>query len=164
VIVVDEVSCDDIAVHSRVIRQLLSDGNISLANKLLDKEYKIKGIHIKGQGLGKKQFVPTINLNCEDFLLPSHGIYVTKSIVKDIEYPSVTFIGHRVTTDGKFAVETHILNNFDDAGMDKLHTVEIKFLHKIRDNKKFEVYEDLKQQILDDIEVAKNKLRNHIER
>ena len=152
VVVVDEVCLDGIAVHSRVIRSYLSDGEIKLANKLLDKEYKITGQKIYGQGLGKKQFVPTINIKCNDFLLPNEGIYATRTIVNNKEYNSVTFIGHRVTTDGKFAVETHILD--EDIKKVSLN-IQIKFFEKIRANKKYDDYEELKKQILQDIEDTK---------
>ncbi len=150
--VVDEVSFNNIAVHSRIIRSYLSNGEIELSNTLLDKEYKITGTVIKGQGLGKKQFVPTMNLKCNDFLLPASGIYATKTIVDKTQYNSVTFIGHRVTTDGKFAVETHILDKDIDA---TCPSIQIKFFKKIRDNKKFEEYKELQQQILKDIDDVK---------
>jgi riboflavin kinase/FMN adenylyltransferase len=150
--IVDEISYENIGVHSRVIRSFLSEGKIEFANKLLNKSYKIKGIQIKGQGLGKKQFVPTINISCDEFLLPQEGIYATKTILDNKEYKSITFIGHRVTTDGSFAIETHILDDFNNLVS---HTIEIKFFEKIRDNKKFDNYGKLKQQILDDIKVVK---------
>jgi len=156
VVVVDEVSFENIAVHSRVIRSYLSNGEIKQANKLLGKEYKISGYQIKGQGLGTKQFVPTINLNCDDFLLPRSGIYTTKTIIKNNEYESVTFIGHRLTTDGKFAIETHIISSsFSNLKISAKDLIQIKFFTKIRDNKRFELYKDLQQQILMDIEVVK---------
>ena len=151
--VIDEFKVDDIAVHSRVIRSYLRDGDIDLANKLLGYNYKLKGFHIKGQGLGKKQFVPTINIDVEYFLIPQEGIYITKTILNSISYNSVSFIGHRVTTDGKFAVETHILNSLDIEEVPK--NIELVFYKKTRDNKKYDKFEDLKKEILNDIEVAK---------
>ncbi len=152
VIVVNKVICENIAVHSKTIRSLLCNGEIELANKFLNKNYKITGRAIKGQGLGKEQFVPTINLNCGNFLLPQNGVYATKTIINDKEKDSITFIGHRLTTDGKFAVETHIL----DEDISEIHsTIQIKFFKKIRENKKFENYTDLKQQILKDIDNVK---------
>ena len=70
VIVVNEFKINNISVHSRTIREYISNGDLKTANKLLTKEYKIYGTQIKGQGLGSKSFVPTINLKVEDFLLP----------------------------------------------------------------------------------------------
>lgn len=155
VLVVEEFKLDGISVHSRVIRDLLRKGDIKKANQLLGHEYKLSGIHINGQGLGSKQFVPTINIDVKEFLIPKEGIYATKTIINNTTYNSVTFTGHRVTTDGKFAVETHIIDeNFEHN--ENLKKVEIIFLEKIRDNKKFEVYEELKEQILKDIEEVKD--------
>jgi riboflavin kinase/FMN adenylyltransferase len=153
VLVIDEIKIDEIPVHSRIIRQYLKDGNIKMANKLLGKEYKIYGHQIKGQGLGTKSFVPTINLKVDEFLLPQEGVYITKTILDNKEYKSITFLGHRVTTDGSYAVETHIL---DENITNDNYTTQVKFYEKIRDNKKFDSFEDLKKQIFDDIELAKN--------
>ncbi len=153
VLVIDEIKIDEIPVHSRIIRQYLKDGNIKMSNKLLGKEYKLYGQQIKGQGLGTKSFVPTINLKVDEFLLPQEGVYITKTILDNKEYKSITFLGHRVTTDGSYAVETHIL---DENITNDNYTTQVKFYEKIRDNKKFDSFEDLKKQIFDDIELAKN--------
>ena len=153
VLVIDEIKIDNIPVHSRIIREFLKDGDIKMANKLLGKEYKIYGQQIKGQGLGSKSFVPTINLKVEEFLLPQEGVYISKTILDNKEYESITFLGHRVTTDGSYAVETHIL---DENITNDNYTTQIKFYEKIRNNKKFDSFESLKKQILDDIELAKN--------
>ena len=133
VLVIDEIKIDEIPVHSRIIRQYLKDGNIKMANKLLGKEYKIYGHQIKGQGLGTKSFVPTINLKVDEFLLPQEGVYITKTILDNKEYKSITFLGHRITTDGSYAVETHIL---DENITNDNYTTQVKFYEKIRDNKR----------------------------
>ena len=153
VLVLDEIKIDDVAVHSRIIRDYIKDGNINMANKLLGKEYKIYGHQIKGQGLGNKSFVPTINLKIDEFLLPKEGVYITKTILDEEEYNSITFLGHRFTTDGSYAVETHII---DKNIINNNYTTQIKFYEKLRDNQKFDSFEELKKQILDDIESARN--------
>lgn len=153
VIVVDEYKVEGVSVHSRVIREFLREGDIQKANSFLGYEYTVEGIHVKGQGLGKKQFVPTINLDIEDFLVPKEGIYITQTYVNNRYIPSVTFIGHRLSTDGKYAVETHLLEDFDIEHCSK--SIKVKFYGKLRDNKKYELHEELKKQILEDIEDAK---------
>lgn len=105
------------------------------------------------KGLEKKEFVATINLNVNEFLLPQSGVYITKTIVNDIEYNSVSFLGHRGSTDGKFAVETHILNQENIEIKDE--NVQIKFIRRIRENRKFDNFLELKNQILEDIDIAK---------
>jgi len=158
VTVVSEFKIDNIAVHSRVIREYLRDDKLELANKLLGYDYKLNGISIRGQGLGSKQFVPTINIDVKNFLIPSSGIYITKTILQKKSFNSVSFVGHRVTTDGKFALETHILEDSFDEEVPA--NITVQFIKKIRDNKKFEQYEDLKMQILEDIEESKNWFKN----
>ncbi|MDX9742978.1 MAG: bifunctional riboflavin kinase/FAD synthetase [Arcobacteraceae bacterium] len=153
--IVNEFFNGEIAVHSRVIRDFITTGNIQKANQFLGKNYTISGLHIKGQGLGKKQFVPTINIECEEFLVPSAGIYASYSKVNGKRYKSVTFIGHRVSTDGKYAIETHIVEN--DLEAINSH-IEIEFIEKIRENQKYDDMEQLKKQILNDIEVTKRIL------
>ena len=154
--VVDEFTYKGEAIHSRVIREYLNKGDIKTASIYLNKNYIFEGRVITGQGLGKKQFVPTLNLEIDEFLIPCSGIYATYTILGDTKYLSATFIGHRVTTDGKFAVETHII----DEDIDQDHSkVQIEFIHKVRDNKKFDDYKELQNQILDDINQIKSNFR-----
>lgn len=152
VVIINEVCVNNIAVHSRVIREYLKKGDIQTANIFLGKQYKISGRQIKGQGLGSKSFVPTINLNVEEFLLPNEGVYATKTILNNEQYESITFLGHRVTTDGTYAIETHIL---DTHIVNDTQDIAIEFFDKIRDNQKFDSFEQLKQQIDTDIQSVK---------
>ena len=152
VIIIDEYRYEGEAVHSKVIRDLLSKGEIKKASKFLNKNYTIEGSVIKGQGLGKKQFVPTINILCEDFLLPCEGVYASYTTINNIKYLSATFIGHRLTTDKKYSIETHIIDTNLDS---KYSNIQIEFIDKIRDNKRFENFEDLKLQIAKDIKIIK---------
>ena len=154
--IIDEIFCDGISVHSREIRKFIANGDIENANKFLGKPYQIDGICVRGQGLGKTTFVPTINIEVEDFLIPAEGIYATKTRISNLNIDSVTFVGHRVSTDGKFAIETHLFD-FDEIDADGEICVE--FFVKIRENKKYNDFSLLKKQILDDIEQAKKILR-----
>jgi len=152
VVVISEVKFDNISVHSRIIRNYIKQGNMQVANKLLGREYKIFGLQIKGQGLGSKRFVPTINLIVEKFTLPKEGVYATKTIINEIEYNSVTFLGHRSTTDNTYAIETHILSK---EIKNTYKNIQIKFFIKLRENKKFDSFKQLKEQIKLDIKKTK---------
>jgi riboflavin kinase/FMN adenylyltransferase len=153
--IVQEVSIKGIPVHSRTIKAYLREGNIAMANKLLGKTYSIDGMVVSGQGLGKKELVPTLNLNVKAYQLPLEGVYATRTKVKDEWLDSVSFLGHRVTTDDSFAVETHILEQ--DIG-EIVGKIEMEFIDFIRANQKFESLEALKVQIEDDIAKAKEVL------
>lgn len=156
VIIVGEVSCEDIPVHSRTIKGYLQEGKVEMANKLLGRAYQIDGEVISGQGLGKKELVPTINLHVRDYQLPLEGVYATRTKINDHWVDSVSFLGHRVTTDGSFAVETHILEQ-------EIATVEgrvwLEFVTFIRPNQKFEGLDALRVQIKEDIEKVKTVLK-----
>jgi len=153
--VVSEISIEGIPVHSRTIKAYLCEGNIVMANKLLGRTYTIDGIVISGQGIGKKELVPTLNLNVREYQLPLEGVYATRTKVKGEWLDSVSFLGHRVTTDGSFAVETHILErDIGEVGGE----VVLAFVAFVRPNQKFDSIEMLKLQIENDMLYAKNML------
>jgi len=152
VVIVDEISLEGIPVHSRTIKAFLREGNIFMANRLLGRHYLIDGRVVPGQGLGKHSLVPTLNLKVEHFQLPLEGVYATRTKIGSKWFPSVSFLGHRVSTDGSFAVETHIIG-------EALGRVEgnivLEFRALIRRNRKFDTLEALKIQIEKDITSAK---------
>jgi len=152
VVVVEPIKSEGIAVHSRVIKDLIKNSEIQKANILLGRSYQIYGEVISGQGIGGKELVPTLNVDSKDYLLPKDGIYATNTKIGDIWHKSVSFIGHRVSTDGKFAVETHIIDK-EIHGVN--YSVEISFEKFIRENRKFDDFRELKRQIEEDILQAK---------
>jgi riboflavin kinase/FMN adenylyltransferase len=155
VVVVDEITKDGISVHSRVIKDMLKLHDLNSVKTLLGREYSISAKVIKGQGIGKKELFATLNLNIGEFFLPANGVYATYSKINGINYKSVTFIGNRVSTDGSFSVETHILNHQLN---DDISSVEVTFVEFIRDNLKFDSLSDLKVQIQKDIDKANSLL------
>jgi len=156
VIIVDEITLDGVPVHSRTIKAYLKEGSMEMANKLLGRMYHIEGDVISGQGLGKKELVPTLNIQVSHYQLPLEGVYATRSKIKNKWLDSVSFLGHRVTTDGSFAVETHIIDR--DIGIVKGKVV-VEFVAFIRANEKFDGLDELKKQIQTDILSAKKILK-----
>jgi riboflavin kinase/FMN adenylyltransferase len=157
VVVIEEVCIDGDSVHSHKIRAKLHIGDIKGANRFLSHNYTIKGKHIRGQGIGQKELVATINISACGYLIPKEGVYATLTKIDDEEHyhPSVSFVGHRVTTDGSFAIESHIL----DGEVCCEEKASISFISFIRDNKKFDNLKDLKSAIKKDIEIANKELR-----
>ena len=152
VVVVDEVCYDGMGVHSSSIRELIHQGNIDEANRLIGREYSIEGNVIKGQGIGAKELVATLNLEIKSYLLPCEGVYATRTRMGSYTYGSVTFIGNRLSTDGNFSVETHIL---DEVVPKVTKHVAVCFIKRLRDNKKFNNLSELKEQIKRDINEAR---------
>jgi len=158
VVVVKEVKEKDISIHSRTIKGYISDGDMPLVKELLGRNFTIGGKVIKGQGLGKKELVPTLNLRVHDYHLPKSGVYASRTKIDNRWLKSVTFLGHRVTTDGSFAIESYILDR--DIGMVS-GFVEIEFIAFVRENRKFNGLDALKEQIKEDIATA---TRSHAQR
>jgi riboflavin kinase/FMN adenylyltransferase len=90
----------------------------------------------------------------KDYLLPSDGVYASRSRIDDKIYNSVSFIGTRVSTDGNFSIETHIIDEDVHVG----ESIEIFFVKYLRENKKFDNLTLLKKQIKEDIANAKKEL------
>ncbi len=158
VIVVDEVCLRGDSVHSHKIRAKISLGDIAGANRFLGHNYTISGSVIAGQGLGKKQFVPTINIITSGYLLPIEGVYAAFVRLDDSEHldMAVVFLGHRVSTDGSFAIEAHII----DRDIKKCERLSISFVDFIRANRKFDSFNELKSAILFDIDSTKDRLKH----
>jgi len=155
IIIVDQVSYKGIPIHSRTIKAYLREGKIEMANQLLGRMYCIEGEVVQGQGLGKKELVPTINLKVKEYQLPLEGVYATRTRIDGKWHCSVSFLGHRVTTDDSYAVETHIL---DEEIWKVEGKIVLEFVNFIRINKKFDSLDALKKQIQDDIGISKKIL------
>ncbi|MDE5592073.1 MAG: bifunctional riboflavin kinase/FAD synthetase [Helicobacter sp.] len=113
VFVVSEVSYKKLSVHSGLIKQLLINGNLKQANKLLGRFFEIRGEIIRGQGIGKKELFATINIQNDGFLLPQEGVYagyvqLGKQSHITLKHPAVIFLGNRISTDKSFAIEAHV--------------------------------------------------------
>ena len=149
-VIVDEFCFEGMGVHSSAIREYIKQGEIYRANRLLGREYSIEGHVIKGQGIGSRELVPTLNLDVKSYLLPCEGVYATRTRIGYKTYGSVTFIGNRMSTDGSFSIETHVLNE----NIAHARDVAVCFIKRLRDNRKFESLEELKGQIGIDIKQA----------
>ena len=153
--IVKEITWKGIPVHSKTIKALLKEGDIKTANALLGRAYRIDGRIIPGQGIGSESLVSTLNIHTKQYQLPAEGVYATRSKIDGVWLPSVSFVGHRVSTDGSFAVETHIIG--EDIGI-VTGDLWIEFMAQLRPNRKFDNLPALKQQIKEDIQKAREIL------
>lgn len=155
--IVEAVTLNGDSIHSHKIRTKIKIGDIQGANDFLGHNYTINGPLVAGQGIGKKEFVATVNIDAKGYLTPKEGVYATLTRIDDDEHyhPSVSFVGHRHTTDGSFAVESHIL----DGEVKCNDSARVSFISFMRDNKKYETKEELKKAILNDIKEANKRLK-----
>ena len=140
-------------VSSTRIRKALTSGQFELANKLLGRPFTYSGKVVYGQQLGAQLGIPTANLWLPKNKLPISGVYIVKVNLDNGEYNGIANMGIRPTVGGELPVlEIHLLD-FSQSIYGKTLTVE--FLKKVRDEKKFENINALKEQIFKDISTAK---------
>lgn len=159
-IVVNEFKIQGVAVHSKLIKAYLSNGEIDKANALLGRNYAVEGDLIRGQGLGKKELVPTLNVDMKNYFLPKNGVWASFCKVQNKIFKSVSFLGHR-STDDKFSVESHILDeNFTHLKLVENEQIAIIFKAFLRDNQRFDDLTLLKAQIQKDCQNALKHLKD----
>jgi riboflavin kinase/FMN adenylyltransferase len=145
-------------ISSTSIRNLLKKGLVEDVSQLLTRSFQLEGVVVKGEGRGKKIGFPTANIQCsQDLIVPQNGVYVTKTHYNGMIYNSVTNIGHNPTF--KDTKMVHIETNIFDFNLDIYgENIEIEFLSKIRDEKKFQTVNELIEQIRNDVDLAKKRL------
>ncbi len=140
-------------LSSSIIRNLLIEGRVEQVIPMLGRPYSIVGRVVKGLGLGKKLGIPTANILTKNEILPE-GVFITKVYLKGKTFPSVTNIGRAPTLKGiDKTVETHIIGLHENIFNEE---IEVFFIKKIRDERRFQNVDDLKRRIIEDIEIAKN--------
>ena len=156
--VVAPVVRDGVVVSSTAVRHAVREGRMAEATAMLGRPFSLAGEIRPGTGQGRKLVVPTLNLATEQETLPKNGVYVTETVVGGGTYGSVTNIGLRPTFDGKqLAIESHL---FDFAQQLTLGPMEVRFLARLRDERRFSSPEALRDQVLKDIEQAKQLKQN----
>jgi riboflavin kinase/FMN adenylyltransferase len=158
--VIPTITLNETMVRSSVIRNLIKEGDIKKASELLGRNYMIGGEIIEGKKRGKVMGFPTANIKPEKELLPPIGIYAIWAFYQGNIKPAVVNIGYNPTfQDETLSVEVYILD-FNRAIYH--HYLEISFVKKIRDEKKFSGPEELALQIKKDVEEAKEILKTEI--
>jgi len=147
-----DVELDGQSVSSTRIRDAVRGGDFALAARMLARPYALRGVVIEGERLGRKLGFPTANLDITGLLTPPPGVYAAEAHIAEKHYRAPVNIGHRPTlhsADPQLHVEAHLLD-FD--GDIYGQTLELVFLKKLREEKKFPTTDALRAQIAEDIE------------
>ena len=152
---VDEIKLRGIRVSSSAIRRLLGEGSVNLARRMLGRPYGVEGVIIRGDRRGHTIGFPTANLKPHNRVLPRFGVYATATLIDGKWRKSITNIGVRPTfeSDADPSIETYVFDFDGDLYGDVLR---VRFLHRIRDEKKFNGIDELKAQIERDSARARN--------
>lgn len=148
---------NNIEISSSMIRKSLKDGNIILANNMLEEEFSISSMVMKGFQVGRTLGFPTANLQIpNNKIIPKEGVYATRVLYNNRVYNSVTNIGNRPTFDGKEkSIETHIFDFKEDIYNKELR---LYFVDYIREERRFEKKYMLANQMKIDVENVKKIL------
>jgi len=146
---VDPVCIQSRPVSSSWIRTEIEDGNIALANMLLGRPYPLSGTVVKGQMRGRLLGYPTANIAHDpDKIIPKDGVYAVKVFVKGNVHHGMLNIGTNPTFENtERTIEVHIFDfNIDIYG----ENIEVFFIERIRDEKRFSSVTELKEQLHND--------------
>lgn len=156
--ILGNVEVDGVEVRSTMIRNLILEGKVNEATRFLGRPYTLKGRVIAGHAIGRKIGIPTANLDPEKELYPRSGIFAVRVLFDEHAANGVLSIGSNPTFPGKgFSLEVHILDFEQEIYGNQ---IELIFIQKLRDEKKFESPELLVEQIRKDIEAARKVLKS----
>jgi len=149
-------------VSSSLIRKLLLEGELDKANNNLDYNYFLLGTVVEGNKLGREIGFPTANIKLQDKnkLLPKVGVYAVYLIIDEVVFPGMLNIGYRPTVDSgnhNKSIEVHL---FDFKKNIYGKRVALSFRKRMRDEKKFDSLEELKEQLSKDKELALQLLKD----
>jgi riboflavin kinase/FMN adenylyltransferase len=152
---VPEVKLRGRRVSSSKIRELLSRGEVNLARRMLGRPYGVEARVEHGAERGHKLGFPTANLHPHNRVIPRNGVYVTATLIDGQWRRSVTNVGLRPTFADAVepSVETFVMNWDGDLYGD---VVRVRFLYRIRDERKFNSIDELKTQISNDVARAQS--------
>jgi riboflavin kinase/FMN adenylyltransferase len=145
-------------VSSTRIREALASGEFELARHLLGRPYSICGRIGHGDKRGRSIGYPTANLNLHRRVSPLRGVYaVMVGGIEDRPWPGVANVGNRPTVDGgsRYLLEVHL---FDFEGDLYGRHAEVEFRLKLRDEQRFQSFDELKTQIDRDVAAARDYL------
>jgi len=140
-------------VKSTRIRELLEKGDVEAARHLLGRPYSARGLVMRGDGIGARLGFPTANVEPAANKVLPRGVFAARAASDAGEYPAVVNVGVRPTIGGgDLRFEAHLLGfNGDLYG----HELQVTFLKKLRDEKRFSNQEELREQIARDLVEAR---------
>ncbi|TDT61562.1 bifunctional riboflavin kinase/FAD synthetase [Fonticella tunisiensis] len=151
--VIDKVSFEERNISSSIIREKIESGELSEANILLGHNYFYIGRVIEGNKLGRKLGFPTANVPISNNLCIKNGVYITWTYVDGIAYSSISNVGNKPTVGkNERLIEVHIFN-FEGNLYNK--KIKIEFVEFLREERKFESIDELKDRVLMDINTAR---------
>lgn len=154
------IETHDVNISSTKIRDALLNGYLDKANDMLGYPYMLTGIIESGNQLGRRLGFPTANIRPNDplKLIPCHGVYAVVLNVNGILKKGMLNVGFRPTVDSTKhqTIEVHIFDFNSDIYHQK---VEVAFIARLRNEKRFPDLDQLRAQLLKDRDDAEEVLK-----
>lgn len=156
----DVIKVDRQSISSTLIRKLIKKGNIVAAHKLLSRPVSVLGMVVKGASLARRLGFPTANIDPHHEVLPPSGVYAVEIILRKNKFKGVCSIGTKPTFRAQRMqhIEVHVFNFHRNIYGEYL---EVQFIKKIREQKKFSSSLALAKQIKKDILITKTLFSFH---
>ena len=152
---VDTLSLDGLRISSSAVRAALAEGRLTDVTRLLGRPYAMDGRVLAGRRLGRQLGVPTANIRIKHRNLPLRGVFAV-----EVHGPAggpcqgIANVGYRPSIENE-SVPLLEANLFDFSGDLYGKHLSVRFLHKLRDERRFPDLDALKTQIALDVDAAK---------
>jgi riboflavin kinase/FMN adenylyltransferase len=151
--VVEPLRLDDGYVSSSRVRDLIRNGDVAAAGKMLTQPYRIRGLVTHGAARGSRLGFPTANVAAIDTLLPAPGVYAGRALVDATAWPAAINLGANPTFGEQTCkVEVHLIGF---AGSLYGRPLEVDFLSRLREIRPFASVDELKQQLAKDVDASR---------
>jgi riboflavin kinase/FMN adenylyltransferase len=144
-------------VSSTLIRNLIQDGSVAEIPEYLGRHYTVRAPVIRGMGRGTELGIPTANLEVHDRFLPKSGVYIADAEFNHRNWPGIAYIGTRPTFgDNDPALEIHL---FEEPGVLYGKEITVRFIRRLRGDRRFDSPESLIAQIRKDMSIAQDHFK-----
>ncbi|MCF7908732.1 MAG: bifunctional riboflavin kinase/FAD synthetase [Candidatus Omnitrophica bacterium] len=143
-------------ISSSLIRHHIRSAELKKVKQLLGRDFSLKGKVVKGRGIGRQLKFPTANISAGDYVVPPRGVYAAYVILNKQKYLAAVNIGRSPTLTSlkKCIIEAYFIN-FSKNILGK--TIEIVFLKRLRDERKFSNSPSLQSAIAKDVRQITSK-------
>lgn len=152
------ISIKGMVASSTRVRAFVLDGQMEGARTILGRHFSLFGEVVHGAGRGGGLGFKTLNINSNNDLFPRRGVYATWAVLPGFAkpLPSVSNVGRNPTFgEEDLHIETHVLAEIGDQYDQQ---VELRFVARLREEKRFANPDDLVEQIRTDVALAQKTL------
>ena len=159
---IEGVTLNHERISSTKIREYLKQGQLDLAYEALGRYYSMSGLVVRGNQIGRTIGFPTANVNINRKITPLTGVYAVKVLTEYGMYSGMANVGYRptvITGQKNALLEVNIFDFHQDL---YAKSIRVFFIHKIRDEVKFENVQILEEQLVQDRLNAQAFFETHV--